>query len=418
MKNVFVIPKYQIVILILITCVVYAPVVGNNFLYGWDDQIMIINNYTSGGWNFANLKSIFSDFYEGQYAPLLQVNTLLLYSIDRYNPVIFHLASLLWQIGNVLLIRLFVKKLLQLRKDDISFSIPVMAFLTAIFFAIHPINVESVAWLSAMKILIYAFFFLLGLISYIYYIKTNRILHFIYTIICFLLSFLGKEQAVTFPFVIVLLDWFAGRSLKDKTVWKEKIVFFSMASLFGITTVLSQGIGDDPNTYKLFHRITFAGYALFEYVSKSVLPVKLNFLYPFPMLPGEKLPLHFLIYPVLVLLVSVWIYFNRNKKLLVFWILFFVINLLFSINLIPMSRNTIVADRYLYISVIAIIFPMVYAAKTFCNKYKSLIVIIFFVYSLYLGTYTFRYTRQWKDSDTIREYTRDILKERDNQKLK
>ena len=61
---------------------------------------------------------------------------------------------------------------------------------------------------------------------------------------------------------------------------------------------------------------------------------------------------------------------------------------------------------------------MIYAVKMFCNKYKSLIVIIFFVYSLYLGTYTFRYTRQWKDSDTIREYTRDILKERDNQKIK
>ncbi|MDR1743873.1 MAG: hypothetical protein LBR48_08690 [Dysgonamonadaceae bacterium] len=148
MKNILAIPKYQIVILVLITCAVYAPVVGNNFLYTWDDQIMIINHYTSGGYHFSNLKSLCTDFYEGQYAPLLHINTLLLYSIDKYNPVVFHLGSLLWQMGNVLLIWLFIKKLLLLRKEAVPVSIPAIAFLTAVIFAIHPINVEAVTWLS------------------------------------------------------------------------------------------------------------------------------------------------------------------------------------------------------------------------------------------------------------------------------
>jgi hypothetical protein len=376
---------------------------------------MIINHYTSGGWGFSNIKSIFTDFYSGQYAPLFELTSLVLYSIDQYNPVIFHLASILWHIGNVALMWLFIKRLLELRKGEMQFPVSVMALLTALLFAIHPANVEAVAWLSAMKLLIYAFFFLLGLISYISYIKTRRISRFIYTIVCFLLSFLGKEQAVTFPLVIVLIDWFAGRSLKDKSVWTEKIVFFSMASLFGITTILSQGIGDDSNTYNFFHRMTFAGYALFEYISKSILPMKLNFLYPFPMPPGEELPSHFLLYPALVIIVGVWIYFNRSNKLLVFWTLFFVINLLFSINLIPMSRNTIAADRYLYISVTAILFLILYAAKMFWDKYKKWVVIFFSFYSLYLGTYTFIYTKQWRDSDTIREYTRKVLKQRDKQ---
>jgi hypothetical protein len=378
---------------------------------------MIINSRTSGDWNFSNLKDIFSSFHAGQYSPLFQMNSLLLYSIDKYNPVIFHLASVLWQIANVLIIWLFIKKILQLRKDDIPFSIPTMAFLTAFLFAIHPLNVEAVAWLSGIKALIYAFFFLLGLIAYIYYITTYKVSYFVGAIGCFLLSFLGKEQAVTFPLVIVLIDWFAGRSFRDKTVITEKIVFFSMASLFGVITILTQGIEGDPNPYKLFHRIAFAGYALFEYVTKSILPVKLNFLYPFPILPDEKLPLHFLIYPVLVSAVGIWIYFNRKNRLLVFWTLFFVINLLFSINLISMARHAIVADRYLYISIMAILFLMLYAAKMFWDKHKRLIVLLFSVYSLYLGTYTFRYTKQWKDSDTIREYAREMLnKENNNQK--
>jgi hypothetical protein len=409
---------FQAAVLILATIAVYFPALGNDFLYRWDDQLMVINHYTSGGWSFSNLKSIFTDFYSGQYAPLLEFTTLVLYSIDLYNPVIFHLAGLLWQIGNVLLIWLFIKRLLGLRKDGNRLSIPLIAFLTAFLFAVHPINVEAVAWLSAMKILIYAFFFFLGLISYISYIRTRRISRLIYTALCFLLSFFGKEQAVTFPLVIVLIDWFAGRSLKDKSVWTEKIIFFSMASLFGVTTILSQGISGDPNTYRFFHRITFAGYALFEYISKSVLPVKLNFLYPFPMLPNEDLPLHFLLYPVLALLVGIWVYFNRNKKLLVFWTLFFVINLLFSINLIPMSRNTIAADRYLYISVISVIFLILYAARMFRRKYKNPVIILFSAYCLYLGAYTFNYTKQWKDSDTIREYMQEVLKQRDSQTTK
>ena len=422
-KGYFINKQYIYVVILVISCIfVYFPILRNNFLYNWDDQLMIINHYTSGGWSLSNIWNMFTDFYAGQYAPFLEFSTLILYSIDQYNPFIFHLASLLWHIGNVILVWLFINRLLQTRKESITPSIPLLAFCTAFLFAVHPSNTEAVAWLSAMKILIYAFFFLLGMISYLSYIETRKISFFIKTIICFLFSFWGKEQAVSFPFALILLDWFTKRDLKDKVIRIEKIVFFSMASLFGIITILSQGTGEDPNTYSFFNRMAFAGYAIFEYIAKAVFPVNLNFLYPYPMLPGENLPVRFLLYPLLILILAYWIFINRKKTLLVFWTLFFGINLLFSIHIIPMNRNTIVADRYIYLSIIAIMFAVAYLLlklKTVLSERKKWyyygVLLLFAGYCIYLGTYTYTYSKQWKDSDTIREYTRKVLNKRDLQ---
>jgi hypothetical protein len=137
--------------------------------------------------------------------------------------------------------------------------------------------------------------------------------------------------------------------------------------------------------------------------------------------PGEALPVRFLIYPLLISGLAAWIYVYRKKTMLVFWTFFFCINLLFSIHLIPMSRNTIVADRYLYLSVAAVMFAFAWGLtglkKIYGERKRYLyraIACLFSVYCIYLGAYTFRYSRQWKDSDTIREYTREVLKKRKN----
>ena len=112
------------------------------------------------------------------------------------------------------------------------------------------------------------------------------------------MPFWGKEQAVTFPLALLVVDWFTNRNLKSSVVWSEKMSFFILAFLFGAITILSQGKSIYEITYPLYQRLTFACFALIEYITKSLFPVKLNFFYPFPIVLGEELPLKFYIYPV------------------------------------------------------------------------------------------------------------------------
>jgi hypothetical protein len=137
---------------------VYFPVLHHRFLHLWDDQWMVINFYTSGGFTWENIRSVFTEFYYGQYSPVNQLNYIVLYSLFGYNPFWFHLASLLWHSGNVVLVFILIRKLAdysrQVKKENIS---PV-ALSTALLFAIHPTAVEAVAWVSASKILTAEFF--------------------------------------------------------------------------------------------------------------------------------------------------------------------------------------------------------------------------------------------------------------------
>jgi hypothetical protein len=350
-------------LLLLSACVaVYYPVFENNFQYGWDDQIMVLNHYTTGGWSMSNLWNILTDFPYSQYSPLLELNYLLIYTIGKYNPLLFHAAGLLWHIGNVLLVWTLIKKVGQIGNTKMTAQQWKMtAFLTALLFAVHPVNVEAVAWLSAHKVIMYAFFSLLGFLCYIKYIENKRIRYFVATIICFTLSFMSKEQAVIFPVAILLIDWFARRDLKSRDVWEEKVVFFAIAIFFFVVTLLANGNRSDSSiSYPLGQRMVFAGYGIFEYITKSLFPIKLNFLYPFPMVAGEALPVKYFIYPILIALLAGCVYVWRQNRLFLFWVMFFIINLLTCLHLFTMNRMGIVADRYLYVSIVSIMFALSY----------------------------------------------------------
>ena len=161
--------------LLLLVCVlVYFKVLQADFLYYWDDQVIVMNQYTVGGWSWNNLWHICTDFHAGQYAPVMEMNFLTLYTFFGYNPFWFHLANLCWHLGCVCLTGLFIVELLKTHGRFSNKEIHLIAFLTAFIFSIHPFNVESVAWVSAVKILIYSFFYLLATICYLRYIKTMK----------------------------------------------------------------------------------------------------------------------------------------------------------------------------------------------------------------------------------------------------
>lgn len=130
--------------------------------YGMDDQWMVFSHYTERGWTVDNLWHIFTDFYGGQYAPLAFLSYLVLYAGFGYDPFYFHMFSLLLHIGCVCLVWKLISSLLRVHGGVSEKQILYVNFITTLLFAVHPINVEAVAWISALKVLLYAFFLSLG----------------------------------------------------------------------------------------------------------------------------------------------------------------------------------------------------------------------------------------------------------------
>ncbi|WP_370860746.1 hypothetical protein [Parabacteroides faecis] len=409
--------KWINLFLLIICFIVYYPILRNSFLTGWDDQWMVFSHYTENGWTIDNLWHIFTDFFGGQYAPFASLSYLFLYTLFGYDPLYFHLYSLLWHIGCVFLVWKFISSILRMHGEMEDKHILFITLITTILFAVHPINVETVAWISALKILLYAFFYLLGLLCYLRYIEGQKITYYLLTIVCFLCSFLGKEQAVTFPLTLLVIDWFANRDLKNIVIWSEKMSFFIMAFLFGAITILSQGKSIYEITFPLHQRLIFGCFALIEYITKCLFPVKLNFFYPFPIVLGEEVPLQFYIYPVLILLLIGWGWVYRRNKYIIFGVLLFIVNLLLSIHIINMSRHSIIADRYMYLSYIGIAFligyGILYIKLQFSYLKSSLFVLS--IYIFLLSVYTFQYAKKWENTSRVKEYTKEILDRRVNQ---
>ena len=339
------------------------------------------------------------------------------------------MASLLLHIANVFLVYWVLKKVLALTVCENELVNRYLPCLTAFVFLITTVNVESVAWMSASKILVYAFFYLLATVSFLRYIESNgEKKHLVWAYLFFISSFLGKEQAVTFPVFALLLYWFLGYDLKSKKIWVTLVPFFLLSLCFGYVTMLSQlatgsGALSSEATYPLWQRFIYGCYAFCEYFFKCLFPIKLSYLYPFPSVVGDDLPGWLYFYPVFIVLFIFffWKYVWKDKMLM-FGVSMFAIHIAVTLHIIPLSRFAVVADRYAYLSSVGVAFLLVYILLVWYEKVdrKWIMVLkaIFISYLFYLGVYTNLRSRVWYDTDTLKKEMRELLRSRDDFKEK
>lgn len=406
-------------VLLTVLCIlVFFPVLNNQFQLRWDDQWQIMNHYTSRGFTWNNLMAIFSDSYYGQYSPVNQLFYTLIYYFFGYNPLLFHLYSLLLHITNTCLVFLIIYRILTWGKYRDENTSIIVAFFVALLFGIHPMQVEAVAWISSSKVVLYSFFTLWAFLCYLKYIKTYKIRYYLLTMVLFFFSFGSKEESVIIPVSLIILDWVMKRNMSKKSVWIEKIPFILFALFLGIFTLSIQSarLIEEWAGYTFPQRLVFACYAIVEYVVKLVLPVNLLYIYPFPVPPGEALPLRMFIYPFIILIATVWILSARKQLPLIFGIVFFLVNIALSLHIVPMSRYTIVADRYIYLPSIGLFFIGVWYVVSFLQtqikKRQKLYYVIIALYLLYLGIYAHQRTKVWYDNNTLKHEIQELLQER------
>ena len=408
-------------VLLIIACLaVYLPSLWNDFQMGWDDQWQVFNRYTEDGFTKKNLQSVFTDYYYGQFSPVNQLVYMLIYKAFGYHPAVFHLYSLLLHIANCCLLFAF----LRLLSSMFCHSAPLLvAFAAALLFAIHPLQVESIAWVSASKIPLYTFFTLLALLSYIQFVRTEKIRFYLAAFVLFVFAFGSKEQSIVLPATLLLLDWALGRHRTQDNKWNwlqlllEKLPFILFAVIAALQIRSQQNIEYTAQVagYPLWQRLVFSCYSLVVYAGRFVLPVNLLYIYPFPMTPGGDMPVQYFIYPVVVMagVYYLCVHIRKIPRTVIFGLLFYLVNMALMLHIVTMPRFMITADRFVYLASAGLFFISAWYAVPWLQKIaagsKKWILAVAACYLLYLGGYAHYRTYAWKDSDTIKRGFQELI---------
>lgn len=407
----------------------FFPTFGNELMTGWDDQWQVTNSFTSSGFTWHNLQAIFTESYQGQYSPLNQCMYTLLYAWGGYAPIYYHTACLLLHLANCMLVWILLKHILHSTLSTPLVQSSWIALLTTMLFSIHPLQVESVAWVSASKILLCTFFYLLATYTFIKYLhQSNRYIYYIFTIILFACAYGAKEHAVIFPLWLTLLCSFYPCNFRKIKIWALLLPFFALALFFGlmfIWQIIPPGAAQTDTTitgYTIWQRIVFSCFSIVEYINKWIVPYKLLYLYSYPMSVGEPLPAWMLVYPTLWLVVFITMWKYLKNKIVSGGLLFFLIHLLLVLHIMPLKRPSIVADRYIYLSAVGLSFVLVYFfVQSYTNWSKAVkvtsVAIVVSIF-LFLGSYSYHRTLVWHNTESLKKELKEIAVESENVKSK
>jgi len=349
----------------LITVLVYLPALNNGFV-NWDDYEYICENRYIRSIDFEFLKWVFTSFHDCTWYPLTWLSHTVDYAIWGLNPVGHHLSSILLHGLNTFLVVLLIIRLVKaVKPEDKSNQLPgylIAGLATGLLFGLHPLHVESVAWVSERKDVLYSSFFLLSFLTYLKYTSTSqqkqKILGYILCLLFFIMSLMSKPMAVTLPVVLLIVDIYPLGRLNLKSGLKaqkelliEKIPFFVMSIVSSIVTVIAQQTGGavTPLEKHLFiDRILVALRGLGFYLSKMVWPTDLCPLYPYPskisFLSLQFIGSFILVLSITALCIKSW---NRHKTLPAIWA-YYVVTLLPVLGIIRVGEQA-AADRYTYL---------------------------------------------------------------------
>jgi len=370
----------------LITAICLWPMLKNEFT-NWDDEFYVINNQLLRG---PDWKGVFSQAVLGNYHPLTILSYAFNFAISGLDPFSYLLVNYLFHIANTLLVFYFIW--------NISGKNKVIAAFVALVFGIHPMHVESVAWVAERKDVLYTFFFLLSLIQYWIFLTKAKKKNLVFCFLFFVLSLLSKPAAIVLPLVLFLLDYWYGQSLKKNIVFK--MPFFVLSIIFGIITVNIQSSSAMAglSIFSITDRFFFACYVLMTYFYRFFVPYPLSAFHPFPL--SNNIGWSIYASPLFVVALLTVLWFMRKNKIVVFGLLFYVINLLLVLQIISIGL-TIVSERYTYVPYIglAFMFAMLVSRIKFVPAKVSLAVGVVAIVAF--GIITFQRTKVWKNSGTL-----------------
>ena len=396
--------------LALVTFWLYIPSFKNDFV-NWDDQVYVAEQPMVLNKQYAKL---WKTPVSLNYHPITMISLAMQAPKDARNlkPAPFIKLNVGLHIINSILVFYFILLLTNHRWW--------VAIFTALIFAIHPMHVESVVWISERKDVLYTFFLLLSCISYWYYVKKHAMKWLLLAGGFFLFSVLSKAMAVIIPILWLLIDFWSDRKLSNKSFWIEKMPFLAVSMFFGLMAISVQSGGDfgglltisgekstavaASNVFTLLGRFQFASYGFTQYIFKFFYPANICAFYPYPAAMALSGIGSFL-YPIcLVGVLIAAIYLRKTGRYIAFGIGFYWVSVALVLQFISVGL-AIMADRYTYVPYIGLAFAILYLLfEKLKDKSKyatSILVGIVAVFCLMLTMKTTSQIKVWHNSEAL-----------------
>jgi tetratricopeptide (TPR) repeat protein len=403
-------------LLVAATLAFYNPIIHNQFIDFDDSSYIVKNSWVQGGLTWDTVKWSFTTFREGNWHPVTWLSHALDCQVFRLNPAGHHYTNLLLHAANAVLLFLLLRRATGLTWPSL---------LVGALFALHPVNVESVAWAAERKNVLSMLFFLLALHAYDRYARTGERYLYLSVNIFFILGLMAKPQIVTLPFVLLLWDYWplqrmgagsaaSGLPAASTTrsfrylVW-EKLPIFILAAADSVVTMVAQRAGNTVRTFAevpVSARLENVFVSYVRYIGKALWPSRLAAMYP---RPGNSLPAWQVVGAVvLLLLISTLVLRWRDRRYLPVGWFWFLGTLVPMIGIITVGEQTM-ADRYAYLPFIGLFVAAVWtlnawtvdavaSERRIAGVWRaSAAVLVLFI----LGCLTYRQLGYWHDDETL-----------------
>jgi hypothetical protein len=404
-----------IICLTLAILACYSQVYAHDFVW---DTVHILQQEQLSRFSWDNFAWIFSHTIIANWHPVSWLSHMLDLALFGQIPAGHHLVSVLLNIINSALVYMTIKQL-ALRSGDLEPDRPLLiAAISALIFAIHPLRVEPVAWVAQRKDLLYTMFTLLSVMAYISYTGLERgkrkIQLYISAIVLFLLALMSKSMAVTLPAILLVLDWHPLKRINPGqpgtgrvfcSLLMEKAPFFVLSISIAVITLVTQSEAMPDSMYDQIQQLQNSLHNTTTYLVNFLLPYNLSPFYPFPTLTRVSELTYWL--PSLVACVSVTamgfvLACKKHPLLLACWLLYLI--MLAPASGIIHVGSAASADRYTYlpllpVTVLLVVCMLQLATRNAALKSAILALTFFAVFSL--GSLTYIQITFWKSPLTM-----------------
>ena len=389
-------PSNNLIYIILLTSftfLIYSSCLKNDFV-NWDDDRNVYENPFVTKLTTKNIKAIFTTDVIGNYNPL----PILSFSIENHffgmDPKVMHFTNILLHLICTILVFFIFKRLI------LSIN---LAFIGALLFAIHPLKVESVAWITERKDVLFGCFFLGALLLYIKNLEHYSKSRSVWIFVLFIIGLFAKIQMVALPLSFIAVDYWYNKEMNFKVIIQKWPYFLGslIFGLLGIYMLQGQGSLETNTNFNLLERLFIGAYSLLVYIVKFVVPYKMLPLYAYsPTLDW----MHYISMPIVIsLFIGLFILYKKDKRAVIFGFAFFFFNIVFLLQILGAGQGYL-ADRFTYIAYLGLIFIVCYYLDQYLKNNAASSTLMYSISGIYIILLSFLSYKQigyWKNSGTL-----------------
>ena len=396
------------VLVAAITFLAFLPVLRAGFVT-WDDDRNFLENLAYRGLGWAQLRWMWTTFHMGHYVPLTWMTLGLDYELWGMNPAGYHLQNLLLHTANAVLVYFVARRILSLAtaSEWSSNALAACSAVAALLFAVHPLRVESVAWITERRDMLSLLFCLTSLLLYLRYVgsDTTRRLWYLLSLVAFACALLSKATSVSLPAVLLILNVYPLRRIggasgfsggEARRVYAEVLPFAALGLAVSIVSIIAL---HPPTQLTFASKVAVSAYSVWFYLSRTLIPVGLAPLYEMPKTVDPIAARYLVSYVVVAsLTLLAWAARRRYPGVTVAWAVFLAV-------LLPMlgivqNGPQIAADRYTYHAAPAL--AILAAGALGAWRAAALVRATAIAVPLALfGVLTWRQTGVWHDSERL-----------------